>query len=119
MLGAAATFAAAALALTACGSGSTDSSSSSSADGDKVTMEFWHNSTTGDGKAFWEATAADYMAANPNVTIEVQAVQNASLPLYLRSLKITAAGRPNRSAAAGRAAYGGRPEKTEILFSPR
>lgn len=79
MLGAAATFAAAALALAACGSGSTGSSSSSSADGDKVTMEFWHNSTTGDGKAFWDATAADYMAANPNVTIEVQAVQNEEL----------------------------------------
>lgn len=76
MLGAAATLAAAALALTACGSGSAGSESDSSADGGKVTMTFWHNSTTGDGKAYWEATAADFMAANPNVTIEVSAIQN-------------------------------------------
>ncbi len=78
MLGAAATFAVAALALTAC-SGGESGSSGSSADGGKVTMELWHNSTTGDGKAFWDNTAADFMKANPNVTINIQAVQNEDL----------------------------------------
>ncbi|CAD5991055.1 extracellular solute-binding protein [Agreia sp. COWG] len=59
-----------ALALSGCAAGSSDS-----ADG-KVTLTFWHNSTTGDGKKYWEDTAAAFEKANPNVTIEIQAVQN-------------------------------------------
>jgi multiple sugar transport system substrate-binding protein/raffinose/stachyose/melibiose transport system substrate-binding protein len=39
-------------------------------------MTFWHNSTTGPGKEFWDNTVADFEAANPNVTIEVQSIQN-------------------------------------------
>src|SRR5690606_4218892 len=46
-----------------------------SGDGD-VTMTFWHNSTTGPGKAYWEATVAAFEEANPGVTIEVQSIQN-------------------------------------------
>ena len=46
-----------ALGLTAC-SGSNSGGGSSS--GGAVSMTFWHNSTTGDGKAFWEATVADF-----------------------------------------------------------
>jgi ABC-type glycerol-3-phosphate transport system substrate-binding protein len=63
--------------LGACGGGEGGSSSGSesSASG-PVAMTFWHNSTTGDGKAFWAATVADYEAANPNVKISVQAIQN-------------------------------------------
>jgi raffinose/stachyose/melibiose transport system substrate-binding protein len=30
--------------------------------GGKVTMTFWNNATTGDGKAFWEKTVADFQA---------------------------------------------------------
>lgn len=59
-----------ALALSGCSTGSGDS-----ADG-KVTLTFWHNSTTGPGKAYWEDTAAAFEKANPNVTIEIQSVQN-------------------------------------------
>lgn len=44
-------------------------------DGD-VTMTFWHNSTTGPGKAYWEDTVAAFEEANPGVTIEVQSIQN-------------------------------------------
>lgn len=44
-----------------------------------VTMSFWHNATTGDGKAFWEKTVADFQAANPNVKIEIQSIQNEDL----------------------------------------
>src|SRR5687768_6558306 len=44
--------------------------------GGPVEMTFWHNSTTGDGKAFWAATVADFEAANPNVKISVQSIQN-------------------------------------------
>ncbi|WP_350347507.1 extracellular solute-binding protein [Agromyces sp. G08B096] len=57
-------------ALAGCSAGGGDS-----ADG-SVTLTFWHNSTTGDGKAYWEATAADFEAENPGVTIEIQSIQN-------------------------------------------
>ena len=46
-----------------------------SSDGE-VTMTFWHNSTTGPGKAYWDDTVAAFEEANPGVTIEVQSVQN-------------------------------------------
>ncbi|MDR7277224.1 ABC transporter substrate-binding protein [Catenuloplanes atrovinosus] len=45
----------------------------------KVTMQFWHNATTGPGTAFWEKTVADFQATHPNVTIEIQQVQNEDL----------------------------------------
>lgn len=61
--------------LAACGGGGTQSGAS----GEGVTMTLWHNSTTGDGKAYWEQTAKDFMAQKPGVTIEVVAVQNEEL----------------------------------------
>ncbi|MDG4787934.1 extracellular solute-binding protein [Micromonospora sp. WMMD1102] len=63
------------LGTAACGAGDSDDGAS----GGKVTMSFWHNATTGPGKAFWEKTAADFQAANPNVTIELQSIQNEDL----------------------------------------
>jgi raffinose/stachyose/melibiose transport system substrate-binding protein len=57
-------------ALGACGG---DDSGSGS---DDSSMTFWHNSTTGEGKAYWESTVADFEAANPGVTISIQAIQN-------------------------------------------
>ncbi|WP_426565150.1 ABC transporter substrate-binding protein [Angustibacter sp. McL0619] len=57
--------------LAACGSGDDNSESS----GDK-TLTFWHNSTTGEGKAYWEQTVADFEKANPGVKVTVQAIQN-------------------------------------------
>jgi multiple sugar transport system substrate-binding protein/raffinose/stachyose/melibiose transport system substrate-binding protein len=59
-----------ALVLSGCAGGSGDS-----ANGD-VTMTFWHNSSTGEGKQYWEDTVAAFEEANPGVTIEVQSVQN-------------------------------------------
>ncbi|RZS90027.1 carbohydrate ABC transporter substrate-binding protein (CUT1 family) [Motilibacter rhizosphaerae] len=78
------------LALAAACGGSSGSSSSSAAasgaaggsgggSGKSVTLTFWHNSTTGAGKAFWDKTAADFTAAHPNVKIKVQAIQNEDL----------------------------------------
>lgn len=61
-----------ALGLAACGD---DDGGGGSGDGD-VTMTFWHNSTTGDGKAYWEDTVAAFEDANPGVTIEIQSIQN-------------------------------------------
>ena len=46
------------------------------ASGGEVTMTFWHNSTTGDGKAYWEDRVAAFEAANEGVTIEIQSIQN-------------------------------------------
>ena len=68
----AATAAALTLALTACGG---DTNAGTDADGN-VSMTFWHNSTTGEGKAYWESTVADFEKANPGVKISIQAIQN-------------------------------------------
>ncbi|MCU1411237.1 MAG: sugar transporter substrate-binding protein [Rhodoglobus sp.] len=68
LLSAAAVLAAGALALSGC--------AGAPAEDGKVTMTFWHNSTTGDGKAYWEDMVAGFEAENPNVTIEIQAIQN-------------------------------------------
>ncbi|GAB3216402.1 extracellular solute-binding protein [Kineococcus gypseus] len=59
------------LLVAGCGGGA----SGESGDGD-VTLTMWHNSTTGEGAAYWEKTAADFEAANPGVQIEIQTVQN-------------------------------------------
>lgn len=44
-----------------------------------VTMTFWHNATTGPGVEFWDATVAAFQEEYPNVTIEIQSIQNEEL----------------------------------------
>ncbi|TPW72886.1 ABC transporter substrate-binding protein [Schumannella sp. 10F1B-5-1] len=68
LLTSAAILAGGALVLSGCAAGG-------DADG-KTTLTFWHNSTTGDGKAYWEDTAAAFEKAHPDVTIKIQAIQN-------------------------------------------
>ncbi len=63
--------------LTACGS-SGGGTTGGAANG-PVTMTFWHNSTTGPGKTFWETTVASFQKTHPNVKITVQPVQNEDL----------------------------------------
>ena len=67
-----------ALIATGCSGGTTNSSTAPTggASAAPVTMTFWHNSTTGDGKKYWEDTVAAFEAANPNVKITIQAIQN-------------------------------------------
>ncbi len=60
--------------LSACSGG--DSSAGGNTAGGDVSMTFWHNATTGEGKDFWAATVADFEAANPGVQIAIQTVQN-------------------------------------------
>src|SRR5690625_2052017 len=71
--------AALALTVSACGGddggGGSSGGSGGSGDGD-VTLTFWHNSTTGEGREYWENTAAAFEEANEGVTIEIQAIQN-------------------------------------------
>jgi raffinose/stachyose/melibiose transport system substrate-binding protein len=66
-----------AMSLAACGGD--DDSGGGSSDSGPVTMQFWHNATTGPGKAFWDKTVADFQTANPNVKITIQAIQNEDL----------------------------------------
>ncbi|WP_228375026.1 ABC transporter substrate-binding protein [Demequina iriomotensis] len=49
-----------------------------------VTLTWWHNGVAGDTGEnslgdYWDTVAADYMAANPNVTIEIEQIQNEDL----------------------------------------
>ncbi|UJP41368.1 ABC transporter substrate-binding protein [Cellulomonas palmilytica] len=44
--------------------------------GEAVTLQWWHNSNTGDGKVYYDKVADDFEAANPGVTIEVNAMQH-------------------------------------------
>lgn len=65
--------AAGALLLTACSGDTGDAPSES---GGEVTLSLWQNSTTGDGMQYWEDMAAAFHEAYPNVTVEVQSIQN-------------------------------------------
>jgi len=67
-----------AMSLAACGGGD-DESDGGSSDSGPVTMQFWHNATTGPGKAFWDKTVADFQTAHPNVKINIQSIQNEDL----------------------------------------
>lgn len=70
VLTASAALAVGALALSGC-----SASGGESSDG-QVTLTVWQNSTTGDGMQYWEDAAAAFMAENPDVTVEVQSIQN-------------------------------------------
>ncbi|MBX9243766.1 extracellular solute-binding protein [Actinotalea ferrariae] len=48
----------------------------SEGEGGDVTLTFWHNSTTGPGKEYWDETAAQFEEANPGVSVEIQSIQN-------------------------------------------
>ena len=66
------------LGLAACGddTGSTGGGGgSTNADG-SVEMTFWHNSTTGPGKEYWDRMVSEFEAANEGITINVQSIQN-------------------------------------------
>ena len=56
--------------VSACGGGS-----GTNADG-KTEVVVWMNSTTGDGKKFWDDAAKAFEDKNPNVDIKIEAIQN-------------------------------------------
>jgi multiple sugar transport system substrate-binding protein/raffinose/stachyose/melibiose transport system substrate-binding protein len=68
-LAAAAVVAVGALGLSGC-------SGASGGDGSGETLTMWHNSTTGDGKQYWEDAAAAFEKENKGVTIKVTSIQN-------------------------------------------
>lgn len=77
-----------ALVATACTTGDTEPDSSSSGSDtptdEQVTLTWWHNGVAGDTGEnslgdYWDTVAADYMADHPNVTIEIEQIQNEDL----------------------------------------
>ena len=48
-------------------------------DRDPVTITWWHNGTGEPLNGFWQSVADDFMAANPHVTVNVEAFQNEEL----------------------------------------
>lgn len=71
----------AALLLSACGGDAADPGAPAApgetgGSGEAVTLSFWHNATTGPGKAYWEDVTAAYTEANPHVTWDIQVIQN-------------------------------------------
>ena len=76
--------ASAALLVAACSGTDATPDSSNSAGDEPVTLTWWHNGVAGDNGEnnlgdYWDKVAADFMAANPNVTIEIEQIQNEDL----------------------------------------
>ncbi len=72
-----------ALLLAACSSGGDDpapTNSGASGNSDEaVTITWWHNATADPALTFWQTVADEFEAANPNVTVEVEGIQNEDL----------------------------------------
>ena len=81
----------AALLLAACSSdpepetsGSSGTTSSAASGDEPVTLTWWHNGVAGDTGEntlgdYWDKVAADFTAEHPNVTIEIEQIQNEDL----------------------------------------
>jgi raffinose/stachyose/melibiose transport system substrate-binding protein len=52
----------------------------------KVTVTWWHISTAEDHKAAWQKLADDYMAAHPNVNIEITVLENEAFKTKLTTV---------------------------------
>lgn len=77
-----------ALLLAACSNSTAETPATSGGNGgdtpEPVTITWWHNSVAGDNGEnplgdLWQSVADEYMAANPHVTIEIEAIQNEDL----------------------------------------
>ncbi|MCB0910170.1 MAG: extracellular solute-binding protein [Propionibacteriaceae bacterium] len=90
-----------ALLAAGCSGGATSSGSASGDSNAPVTMSFWHNSTTGDGKQYWEDTVAAFEKEHPNVTINIQAIQNEDMDGKLQTALNSGGGDPTIFMARG------------------
>lgn len=86
--------AAASLLLTACsgaadgpgnGENTTGGGETTAPQAEDVTLRWWHNSNTGEGKDYYDKVAADFEAANPGVTVEVSAMQHEDMVTKLEA----------------------------------
>jgi len=66
-----------ALAASACAGGGSSSGGGQSSGG-QVTLSFWTNATPGPGLTFFHNAAKTYHTLHPNVTINIQSIQNES-----------------------------------------
>ncbi len=53
---------------------------------EKVTITWWHITTAENQKAVWQKLADEYMAANPNVTIEITVLENEAFKTKLTTV---------------------------------
>jgi raffinose/stachyose/melibiose transport system substrate-binding protein len=54
--------------------------------GNKVTVTWWHITTDATGRAVWQKLADEYMAAHPNVTIEITVLENEAFKAKLTTV---------------------------------
>jgi raffinose/stachyose/melibiose transport system substrate-binding protein len=52
----------------------------------KVTVEWWHITTVDPGKTLWQTMANEYMAAHPNVTINITILENEAFKTKLTTV---------------------------------
>ena len=93
----------AAFALSACGSPATEAPAAATeapavateapaqpaateAPAEKVTVTWWHISTAEEHKAVWQKLADEYMAAHPNVNIEITVLENEAFKTKLTTV---------------------------------
>ena len=53
--------------------------------GDPVTITWWHNSNTDPGMAYYAQVAEDFTAANPNITVEIEAMAHEEMVTQLEA----------------------------------
>ena len=58
----------------------------SAAAAEPVTVEWWHITTQDPGKTLWQDMADEYMAANPNVTINITVLENEAFKTKLTTV---------------------------------
>jgi len=68
--------------LAACGSAAPEEPAS----GEPVTITWWHIQTEETQKALWQQLADEYMAAHPNVTIEITVLENENFKAKLTTV---------------------------------
>ena len=81
-----------AMLLAACGGDSDSGDDNTGTDGgettaaeEPVTITWWHNSNTDPGMGYYQQVADDYMAENPNVTIEIEAMAHEDMVTQLEA----------------------------------
>jgi len=74
------------LALSACGPTPTPAVPPTAVPAQKVTIEWWHISTVDPGKTLWQTMANEYMAAHPNVTINITILENEAFKTKLATV---------------------------------
>ncbi|MFV2145382.1 MULTISPECIES: extracellular solute-binding protein [Isoptericola] len=86
------------LAGACAGQGTADQESPDSentAEGGEATVEWWHNSNTGEGKEYYDQVAADFEEANPGVTVQIEAMQHEDMLTKLQAAMQAGSGIPD------------------------